>query len=67
MRALLLDTRNHAGFSATVDAYAKDEGQIWFMSMLGGQQAVSAIWARLIKDDTSYLAGVGCFIRYQGD
>jgi hypothetical protein len=45
-----------AGFHATVDACAQDESQIWFLSMLGSQQAVRAIWARLLKGETAYLA-----------
>jgi hypothetical protein len=45
-----------AGFHANVDACAQDEGQIWFLSMLGSQQAVRAIWARLVKGETTYLA-----------
>ena len=28
-----------AGFSATVDACARDDGQIWFLSLLGNQQS----------------------------
>jgi hypothetical protein len=39
-----------------VDACAHDEGQIWFLSMLGSQQAVKAIWARLVKGETVNLA-----------
>ncbi|MPZ51020.1 MAG: hypothetical protein GEU75_17250 [Dehalococcoidia bacterium] len=45
-----------AGFTATVDACAQDEGQLWLISMLGSQQAVRAIWARLLKGETAYLA-----------
>jgi hypothetical protein len=45
-----------AGFHASVDACAQDEGQIWFLSVLGSQQAVRAIWARLVKGETAYLA-----------
>ena len=45
-----------AGFTATVDACAQDEGQIWFLSLLGSQQAVRALWARLVKGETAYLS-----------
>jgi hypothetical protein len=45
-----------AGFTATVDACAQDDGQLWLISMLGSQQAVRAIWARLLKGETAYLA-----------
>ena len=38
-----------AGFSATVDACARDDGQIWFLSLLGNQQSVRALWARLVS------------------
>lgn len=44
-----------AGFSATVDACAQDGGQLWFLSLLGSQQAVRALWARLVKGETAYL------------
>jgi hypothetical protein len=45
-----------AGFTATVDACAKDDGQIWFLSLLGNQQSVRALWARLVKGETAYLS-----------
>ena len=45
-----------AGFTATVDACARDEGQLWFLSLLGSQQAVRALWARLVKGETAYLS-----------
>lgn len=45
-----------AGFTATVDACAQDEGQLWFLSLLGSQQAVRALWARLVKGETAYLS-----------
>ena len=38
-----------AGFTATVDACAQDDGQIWFLSLLGNQQSVRALWARLVS------------------
>jgi len=44
-----------AGFTATVDACAQDGGQLWFLSLLGSQQAVRALWARLVKGETAYL------------
>ena len=39
------------GFSATADAFARDpdsEG-LWFLSMVGAQSALKAIWAALLK------------------
>lgn len=45
-----------AGFSATVDAFAQDGEQLWFLSMLGSQQSVRALWARLVKGETAYLS-----------
>jgi hypothetical protein len=45
-----------AGFTATVDACARDDGQIWFLSLLGIQQSVRALWARLVKGETAYLS-----------
>jgi hypothetical protein len=51
----LLDIRA-AGFTATVDACAQDGGQLWFLSLLGSQQAVRALWARLVKGETAYLS-----------
>ncbi|MFN8472130.1 MAG: hypothetical protein U0822_08080 [Anaerolineae bacterium] len=52
------------GFSASVDAYAweRDPGQdryqmrLWFLSLLGSQQAVRALWARLIKGEVATLS-----------
>lgn len=44
------------GFSATVDGCARGENELWFLSMLGHQQAVRAIWARLIKGEAGYLS-----------
>ena len=40
-----------AGFTATVDACARDDGQIWFLSLLGDQQSVRALWAPLVKGE----------------
>ena len=45
-----------AGFTAAVDACAQDDGQVWFLSLLGSQQAVRALWARLVKGETAYLS-----------
>jgi hypothetical protein len=45
-----------AGFTAAVDACARDDGQIWFLSLLGNQQSVRALWARLVKGETAYLS-----------
>ena len=44
------------GFSAWVDACAQSAGEIWLLSMLGNQQSVRAIWARLLKGEVAYLA-----------
>jgi len=45
-----------AGFGAAVDAYALDASELWFLSMLGNQQSVRAVWARLVKGEGAYLA-----------
>jgi hypothetical protein len=45
-----------AGFTATVDACARDDGQLWCVSLLGNQQSVRALWARLVKGETAYLS-----------
>jgi len=44
------------GFTATVDGCARGGNELWFLSMLGHQQAVRAIWARLIKGEAGYLS-----------
>ena len=44
------------GFSASVDACALHGGEIWLLSLLGNQQSVKAIWARLVKGETASLA-----------
>ncbi len=46
-----LHTISAAGFSATVDAFARDDRDrtIWFLSMVGSQTALKAIWAALLK------------------
>ena len=42
-----LYTINAGGFSATADAFARDPDSygLWFLSMVGSQTAVKAIWA----------------------
>ena len=54
-----LFTINAAGYSATADAFARDpdtEG-LWFLSMVGPQTALKAIWASLLKQppDAAYI------------
>ena len=46
-----LYTINAGGFSATADAFARDPDScgLWFLSMVGSQTAVKAIWAALLK------------------
>ncbi len=46
-----LHTISAGGYSATVDAFARDESAegLWFVSMLGSQTALKAIWASLLK------------------
>ncbi|MGE0600657.1 MAG: hypothetical protein AB7J35_05195 [Dehalococcoidia bacterium] len=44
------------GFTATVDGCARGENELWFLSMLGHQQAVRAIWARLVKGEAGFLS-----------
>lgn len=44
------------GFTATVDGCALGGNELWFLSMLGHQQAVRAIWARLIKGEAGFLS-----------
>ncbi len=51
-----LHTIRAAGFTATVDAFAQDGEQLWFISMLGSQQSVRALWARLVKGETAHLS-----------
>jgi hypothetical protein len=62
-----LPTFSIAGFRASVDAYAlecpdrSDEAWLWFVSLLGPQQSVKALWARLLKGElaTLHLAAFG--------
>lgn len=46
-----LHTISAGGFSATADAFARDESNegLWFLSMVGSQTALKAIWASLLK------------------
>ena len=54
-----LHTISAGGFSATADAFARDESTdgLWFLSMVGSQTALKAIWASLLKQppDTAHL------------
>ena len=54
-----LFTISTGGFSATVDAFARDDRTegLWFVSMVGSQTALKAIWASLLKQppDTAHL------------
>src|SRR5438874_9686160 len=59
-----LPTLHVAGFNATVDAGVWEPDaessaprmRIWFLSLLGPQEAVKAIWARLIKGETATMS-----------
>ncbi len=44
-----------AGFGAAVDAYAADESELWFLSLLGNRDSIRALWARLVKGEMAYL------------
>ncbi len=46
-----LYTVSAGGYSATADAFARDEEKdgLWFLSMVGSQTALKAIWASLLK------------------
>ena len=46
-----LYTISAGGFSATADAFARDDDTdgLWFVSMVGSQTALKAIWASLLK------------------
>lgn len=54
-----LHTISAGGFSATVDAFARDDRDrtLWFLSMVGSQTALKAIWAALLKQppETAHL------------
>ena len=54
-----LYTISAGGYSATADAFARDPdtGGLWFLSMVGPQTALKAIWASLLKQppDTAYM------------
>jgi len=45
-----------AGFGAAVDAFAQDDRELWFLSLLGNQQSVRALWARLLKREFAVLS-----------
>ena len=56
-----LYTISAGGFSATADAFARDpddEG-LWFLSMVGAQTALKAVWAALLKQppEPAFLEG----------
>ncbi|MBI4496617.1 MAG: hypothetical protein HY689_01800 [Chloroflexi bacterium] len=52
------------GFSASVDAFAWEPDpdpaarrmRLWFVSLLGSQQALKAVWARLLKGELATLS-----------
>lgn len=47
---MTLHTINAEGFSAVADAFAEDDAEgLWFLSMVGSQTALKAIWAALLK------------------
>ncbi len=54
-----LYTISAGGFSATADAFARDDKTdgLWFVSMVGSQTALKAIWASLLKQppDTAHI------------
>ncbi|MDE2778161.1 MAG: hypothetical protein OXI91_00590 [Chloroflexota bacterium] len=54
-----LFTISAGGYSATADAFARDPdtGGLWFLSMVGPQTALKAIWASLLKQppDAAYI------------
>ena len=45
-----------AGFGAAVDACVTERREIWFLSLLGNQQSIRALWARVVKGEMAYLA-----------
>jgi hypothetical protein len=52
------------GFTATVDAFAWESDpdpaarrmRLWFLSLLGPQQSLKALWARLLKGEPATLS-----------
>ena len=57
-----LHTITAGGFSATADAFARDADTqtLWFLSMVGSQTALKAIWASMLKqppDDAHIIRG----------
>ena len=53
--ATQLYTITAGGFSATCDAFASDpeQNQLWFVSMVGAQTSLKAIWAALLNSPPS--------------
>lgn len=45
-----------AGFGAAVDACVTDRNELWFVSMLGNQQSLRALWARLLKGEPAVIS-----------
>lgn len=45
-----------AGFAAALDAHVCDERELWFVSMLGNQQSLRALWARLLKGEPAVIS-----------
>ena len=56
-----LYTVSAGGFSATADAFARDPDteDLWFLSMVGAQTALKAVWAALLKQppEPAFLEG----------
>ncbi|MCY3684576.1 MAG: hypothetical protein OXH25_00130 [Chloroflexi bacterium] len=54
-QATQLYTITAGGFSATCDAFASDpeQNQLWFVSMVGAQTSLKAIWAALLNSPPS--------------
>ena len=54
-----LYTITAGGFSATADAFARDDATdgLWFVSMVGSQTALKAIWASLLKQPPDVATG----------
>ena len=55
------------GFSATVDAFAWERDpdaptprmRLWFVSLLGPQQSLRALWVRLVRGDVATMRALG--------
>jgi|ERR687886_521817 hypothetical protein len=62
--AAALPVLQAGGFSASVDAYAweldpdhaSQRMRLWFLSLLGPQQSLKAIWARLLRGEVATLS-----------